>query len=220
MGFLLAFSIVLTAFQSTARELTLADLNVTQGTESVRQLASGLIEITGPRLRATDKAYVSNTAELSFGFRGKVEGPVPLEGGADRVQIGLKLFAADPCNLVYVMWRLFPEEALVVSIKRNQEVLSAQCGNNGYTNVVPNLVPGGASASVPVPAALSARLGIRRTLRAKYDPRYRLLTVRADGQVLWQGHMPAHLMAGLMGPAGVRSDNGVFRFRLSAWNYR
>lgn len=219
MAFLLAFSLVLTAFQSTARDLTLSDLNVTQGAESLRQLASGLIEITAPRLRATDKSYVANTAELSFGFRGRLAG-VPLESGQDRVQIGLKLFADNPCNLVYVMWRLFPEEALVVSIKRNPEVLSAQCGNDGYTNIVPNLVPVGASAAVPVPAALSALGGTRRTLRAKYDPRLRILTVRADGQVLWQGRMPENLMAGLRGPAGVRSDNGVFRFRLAAWNYR
>ena len=182
MALLLAYSILM-VFQSTARELTLADLNVTQGAESVRQLGSGLIEIAGPRLRATDKAFVANTAELSFGFRGQSAGSVPLEGGADRVQVGLKMFAANPCNLLYVMWRLFPEEAVVVSIKRNPGTLSAQCGNNGYTNVVPNLVPGGASASVPVPGGLSARNGLRRTLRATYDPRYRLLTVRADGQV-------------------------------------
>lgn len=219
-----AILVLATAWQSHlswARDLTLADLKVTQGAESLRQLASGLLEISGPRLRATERAFISNTVELSFGYHGRAEGSVPLEGGADRIQIGQKMFAANPCNLLYVMWRLYPDEAIVVSIKRGPGTTSSECGNDGYTDIVPDLAPAGATtASVALPVDLSARGGQRRALRTSFDPRYRRLSVRVDGRLVWRGHLPSQLVVGLMGPAGVRSDNGVFRFELSTWNYR
>lgn len=184
--------------------IPLAGMNVTEGGNEVRQLASGLIEIQGPRFRAVETATRSNPVQIDFAFRGEVEGGEPLESGEYRIQIGQKLLAQDPCNLVYVMWRLYPTESIVISVKRSAGSTSAECGNRGYTNI----------ASVAVPASLSARGGQKRSLRSEYDPGSRLLQVRAGGRLLWQGVLPASLVGNLRGPSGVRSDNGVFRFKL------
>ena len=87
-----------------------------EGAAEVRQLASGLIEVTGARFRATERGYTAVAAQLAFGYRGEAENGEPLEGGEFRIQIGQKLLSADPCNLVYVIWRLYPTESIVVSL--------------------------------------------------------------------------------------------------------
>jgi hypothetical protein len=163
-----------------------------------------LNDITGPRFRATERAARSNPVRLDFAYRGEAEGGVPLEGGEYRIQMGLKMLAQDPCNLLYVMWRVYPEERVVVSVKRHPGHTSAECGNAGYTNV----------ASIGVPSGRTIRTGAKRSLLAKYNPATRELILQIDGAETWRGYLPAALLNGLSGPSGVRSDNGLFRFRL------
>ncbi len=60
----------------------------------------------------------------------------PLRSGEIRQQFGLKLRAADGCNLVYAMWRFAPKPSLTVSVKSNLGLhTSKACGNVGYRNV-------------------------------------------------------------------------------------
>jgi hypothetical protein len=200
-------------------EVPLSQIEVTEGAAEVRQLASGLIEVTGARFRATERGYTAVAAQLAFGYRGEAENGEPLEGGEFRIQIGQKLLSADPCNLVYVIWRLYPTESIVVSVKRNpEEHTSAECGNRGYTNVVPSIFPPGATtASQIVPAVLSARTGVTRRLASTYDDRSRTLIVTIDDQLVWKGRLSRTQVHLLSGPAGVRTDNGQFRFRFYTW---
>jgi hypothetical protein len=195
-------------------EVPLSQMEVTEGANGVTALGSGIIDVTGPRFRATEIGHYSIAAQLMFVYGGEAENGVPLEGGDYRIQIGQKLLSANPCNLIYVMWRLYPQEQLVVSIKRYPADTSAVCGNKGYTNIVPNLYPQGArSAAIPISAANSARTGIRRTLTSDFNGRNRMFTVRIGDDIVWRGNLPRALVRGLAGPAGIRTDNGKFRLR-------
>ena len=89
-----------------------------------------------PRMRAYVTRKTTEAVELRFTYGGATDRQVPLASGAGRVQFGLKLRAADACNLVYVMWRVEPVSKLVVSIKENAgQHSSAACGNRGYRDV-------------------------------------------------------------------------------------
>jgi hypothetical protein len=112
------------------------------------------------RLRAED-AFV---AELS-------------QPGSDgrAAEVAFKLRAADPCNLLYVMWRLFPEEKIVVSVKRNPgRHTSRECGNAGSRNLNPQL-------GLPPPPP---ELGSSHVLSASIAGR--TLRVMADGALAWE----------------------------------
>ena len=120
-----------------------------------------------------------------------------------RRQIGLKLRAEDGCNLLYAMWRLAPKPGLVVSLKRNPgQHSSGDCGASGYTNHRPR-------RGSPAPAL---EPGVRHTLHA--EQRGNELIVSVDGATAWQGELPAEALS-LVGPSGLRSDNG--RFDLELW---
>ncbi len=201
------FLFLLMAFSKAAYadwvELPLSDLQITSGQDRTRLLGSGLIEVKAPVFRATSRSSVSTASQLSFAYREALPNPEPTEGGQVRIQVGQKLMSKDPCNLIYVMWRLFPQERIVVSVKRHSGSTSAECGGQGYTNV----------ASIAVPADLSARSGSYRDLQSVYDPSTRLLSVQINGREIWEGSLPTKLVRGLSGPVGVRADNGHFRFR-------
>ncbi len=114
-----------------------------------------------------------------------------------------KLRAADACNLVYVMWRIEPKSALVVSVKRNPgQHTSAECGNRGYRNVKPRY-------SAPIPA-LSP--GQSHRLRATMEGDE--LSAAIDDKVVWQGALGA-TASGLRGPPGVRSDHAQLLFEVA-----
>src|SRR5256885_9993254 len=86
--------------------------------------------VSVPKMRAVLPASDGNSAELRFTYFGPSEPEEPLASGLPRRQIGLKLRAQDPCNLVYVMWRIHPEARMVVSVKRNPgKHASRDCGN-------------------------------------------------------------------------------------------
>jgi hypothetical protein len=154
------------------------------------------------------RAYVNQPdasgAQLRFTYQGPTRTQSALASGAIRVQFGLKLRAADPCNLVYVMWRVEPEPKLVVSIKSNPGAhTSTQCGNRGYQNVKPQV-------SAAVPQLTSGR---SHTVRAALQGD----TLRAyvDDSLVWQGAL-GPVAASMKGPAGVRSDNASLEFELDA----
>src|SRR6266542_1871241 len=114
-------------------QIPLDQLKVTDG--SVLEHEPGFLEVTDPAIRATVKHDRNSTASLQFRYLRRSDDVATAGSGAVFVQIGLELRALNPCNLVYVMWRIRPEE-LVVQVKRNPgQSTSAQCGNQGYTTI-------------------------------------------------------------------------------------
>ncbi|MBK9037082.1 MAG: hypothetical protein IPL61_38540 [Myxococcales bacterium] len=96
-----------------------------------------------------------------------------------------------------MMWRVAPTAELVVSVKRNpgQHVHRA-CGVRAATTRSPR---------VPAPALTPGAAGV---LAAAIDGD--TLAVTIDGAEVWRGPLPAAARE-LRGPAGVRSDNVVWR---------
>ncbi len=180
----------------------LSHLCVTEGhiTEpSVSQLV-----ITDVRTRAVLTQKTTSTAELDFRYLGPTAIQEPLESGIVRQQIGIKLRAHDPCNLVYAMWRIQPVSEVVVSVKSNPTLYtSAQCGNDGYHNITPKTL-----AAVHAPQ-LNSQHSLQATLSNT------VLTVTIDKLLVWQGPLPA-LAFQVDGPVGFRTDNSKFDLQFYA----
>lgn len=161
---------------------------------SLGESARGAV-IEAAKLRAVTREASGPPAELRFRYLGHTTETAPLASGVVRRQIGLKLRAESGCNVVYAMWRLEPESALVVSVKRNPGLTRhAECGARGYSNVSP-------TGSAPLPAVAP---GTEHRLGAALDGRS--LRVTADGTLVWEGALPAEAFA-FDGPTGFRSDN-------------
>jgi hypothetical protein len=180
-----------------------ADLCVTSG---VLGSAGGELAVESPSFRATlarsgDKV---TDAELRFTYLGPTASVAQLGSGRIRRQIGLKLRAQDPCNLIYAMWRIDPGPELAVQVKRNPGLrTSAECKNGGYRTVRP-------ARSAPVgPVAEGSTHVLRAALRGS------TLDVWADGVLVWEGALADDALT-LEGPVGLRSDNARFTFALSA----
>jgi len=123
-----------------------------------------------------------------------------LGSGEIRRQFGLKLRAANGCNLVYAMWRIEPKQELVISEKLNPgQTTSAECGTNGYRNLKP-------TQSVNPPLL---KEGQSHTLRAEAEAGK--MKVFIDNKLHWEGLLDKEAVA-LEGPSGVRTDNGRFKF--------
>jgi hypothetical protein len=183
-----------------------ANLEVTEGTITSAGRVTLRTRSAAMRAVARDGGRHAARARLRFKLLGDSETVKPLGSGQIRRQIGLKLRASDPCNLLYVMWHAAPDSVVEISVKRNAgQTTSAQCGNRGYTEV----------ASIPM-AAPDRRL---HTLEARTRPAAGgalVLAVYTDGRLARRLTLPTELAAGLDGPVGVRSDNGDYLFRLSA----
>lgn len=174
------------------RPVPARELHVTQGE---LRWEGGAARIDGPRLRAVAPGRDGERAELRFTYLGPSRDEVPLGSGELRAQLGLKLRAADACNVIYAMWRLAPDPVLAVQVKRNPGATnSADCGNRGYTTVRPRTV---------VPLGRPAP-GATHTLGAEIQGDR--LEVRVDGRAVWEGELPPE-SAALRGPPGVRTDN-------------
>jgi len=173
---------------------------VTRG--HVEALADGRARVREPKMRAVVDASDGDAAELRFTYLGPSDGEARLASGELRRQVGLKLRAADGCNLVYVMWRIEPKAQLVVSLKRNPgQRTHAECGARGYRNLVAR------AGTQPAPLAPN----MEHRLHAKLDGR--ILRVWADRALAWEGDVGDEVLA-LRGPAGVRSDNAKLELEL------
>ena len=107
--------------------------------------------------------------EARFVYLGPTAETAPLRSGAIRRQFGLKLRAADGCNLIYAMWRFAPEPALVVSVKSNFGLhTSRACGAAGYRNVTPRRQRPVEAPEIGVPHRLAAALD-GEALRVRID---------------------------------------------------
>lgn len=170
------------------------DLCVTTG--EVARLADHRLGIEEPEVRAVVLADSTPAARMRFTYLGPSARTKALGSGEIRRQIGIKLRAADSCNLVYVMWRIEPRDQIVVSVKSNPgQRTHAQCGTHGYTNIKPLHSHG------PVPPVAP---GSSHDLRAELARR--TLRVWADGAPVLEGELPADIEA-FDGPVGLRSDN-------------
>ena len=158
------------------------------------------MEVTVPEMRAVVAYPTRFVAEARFTYLGPTKQDKPLGSGQIRRQIGLKLRAANGCNLVYAMWRIEPKQELVISEKLNPgQTTSAECGTNGYRNLKPT------RDITPPPL----KEGQSHTLRAEAEGS--TMKVFIDNKLHWEGLLDNEALA-LEGPSGVRSDNGRFKF--------
>jgi hypothetical protein len=168
-------------------------LCVTEG--ALQALADARFSIAVAKLRAVLAATEPQAIEARFIYLGPTAEVAPLRSGAVRQQFGLKLRAADGCNLVYAMWRFAPQPSLVVSVKSNPGLhTSRACGADGYRTVNPQRL-------VPVQAP---QIGTMHRLAATLDGT--ALRVLIDGRPVWDGELDAEALAA-DGPVGIRSDN-------------
>jgi hypothetical protein len=151
--------------------------------------------ILEPTVRALAIGSHGEAAQLTFTYRGRSESVRGLASGQLRRQLGLKLRAANGCNVVYVMWRLDPEPKLEVSVKHNPGMRThEECGANGYHKVKP-------ARAEPVPPLTPGRTYVVRAQIRGDD-----LSVWIDGNLTWNGELP-EIARELSGPAGLRTDN-------------
>jgi hypothetical protein len=184
------------------RAIAAADLCVTSG--GMARSERGRMRVDGPKMRTVAPSSSGDVGELRFQYRGATEKVAPLASGQIRRQVGLKLRAADGCNLVYAMWRIEPKPGIEVQVKRNQgSRVHSECGTRGYRKISPR-------RKVPVP---TLEPGSEHTLRAEITGQE--LSVWADGVVVWEGDLGPEVLA-LSGPVGMRSDNVALDIELLA----
>lgn len=179
-----------------------ADLCVTEG--AVDELRGGSLSVAVPKMRAYVNSFTPPEVDVHFTYLGSTGNEARLGSGELRRQFGLKLRAADACNLVYAMWRIEPESKLVVSVKSNPgQHSSAECGNRGYKNIKPR-------RSTPVPVL---RPGETHDLRAEMNGEE--MRVFADNVLVWEGAVGGEALS-FDGPVGMRSDNARLALELRA----
>lgn len=183
--------------QVRLNRVTRAMLCVTEG--SLDEVSGERLSVSVPKMRAYVNRETLQSIEALFTYRGPTRNEARLGSGQMRRQFGLKLRAQDPCNLVYVMWRIEPESELVVSVKTNPgEHTSAECSNHGYRNI----------RKSPVPLL---RPGDSHALRAEMNGES--LRVFVDNSVVWEGALASDALH-LNGPVGIRSDDAQVEFEL------
>ena len=175
-------------------------LCITNGIISTTDRGSLLID--GPGMRAVVASGPARTVEARLRYLGPTEETKPLASGELRRQFGLKLRAANTCNVVYVMWHIEPDSKLAVSVKSNPGMTThAQCGARGYRNLKPSR-----QSAVPI-----LRVNEWHVLRAALTGQN--LNVVVDGTTVWQGSIGEE-GSSFDGPVGMRSDNGRFEVEL------
>jgi hypothetical protein len=175
-----------------------ARLCITKG--AIEDAGDSRLEVKVPEMRAVVAYPTAQVAEAKLTYLGHTSKDKPLGSGEIRRQFGLKLRAQNGCNLVYAMWRIAPKPELVVSYKSNPGMsTSAECGTHGYHTLKPTREV----------AAPRLKKDTNHTLRAEISGND--LRVVIDGKLRWQGRLDHEALA-FDGPAGVRTDNGRFKF--------
>jgi hypothetical protein len=156
-------------------------------------------KVDDPTFRAVAIGTAGDAVDLDFIYDGRSADTRALASGQLRQQIGLKLRAANGCNLIYVMWRLDRRQQLDVSAKINPGSRThAQCGASGYTKLSP-------SYRTAVPALVA---GARHLMQAQIAGDE--LFAWIDGQLAWRSGLPQEARY-ISGPSGIRSDNLAYR---------
>lgn len=164
-------------------------------TRGARTFDGDALVIDEPTVRAVAPASHGDAAALHFTYGGDTTEQVALASGQVRRQLGLKLRAADGCNLIYVMWRLDPAPQIEVSTKVNPgDHDHGDCGTRGYAKLRPQ------RAEPPPPLVP----GAAHTLTAEIVDG--IVIARADDRIVWRGALDDRSHA-LRGPAGLRTDN-------------
>jgi hypothetical protein len=144
---------------------------------------------------------------VQFVYRGPTVRDIPLASGELRRQFGVKLRAANTCNVVYVMWHIEPVLTLEVSVKSNPgKTEHWECQDRGYTR----LLPSWEASTLP-----AIEVGMVHSLEVRLEGD--ALNVWVDEQPAWKGTLPAVAFFA-DGPVGIRSDNAVIDFTL--WHSR
>jgi hypothetical protein len=138
--------------------------------------------------------------EIDFVYLGPSDKVEPFASGEIRRQIGLKLRAQNTCNVIYVMWYVYPTQGIHVSVKSNPGNIN-QCGDGGYIGINPSL-----NKSPTI-----IQIGQKHYLRASIIGTQ--LQVLADGLLVWAGELPKEAFY-FNGPVGLRSDNSNFDVEL------
>jgi hypothetical protein len=168
-------------------------LCVTEG--ALETLPDARLSVRVAKLRAVLAEPGAQAIEARFTYLGPTIDTAPLRSGEMRQQFGLKLRAADGCNLIYAMWRFAPKPSLMVSVKSNPGLhTSRACGTAGYHLVSPRSL-------TPVEAP---QIGAAHQLAAVLDGS--ALQVFIDGKVVWNGELDREALD-FDGPVGIRSDN-------------
>ena len=177
-------------------------LCITEG--GIGRLYGNKLSVSVPKMRAFVTDPTLQEVEARFKYLGPSKKSIPLTSGEMRRQIGLKLRAANGCNLVYAMWRIEPKAELVVSVKSNPGMTSSsECDAHGYQDIKP-------AHAGQMPKIIP---GKRHSLRAIMDGT--AMRVYADQNLVWEGDVGSSALT-FDGPVGVRTDNGRFEFELFA----
>lgn len=172
------------------------DFYTVLGHAAPREGDANTFDIDMPKTRFSFPGSDGRAARVHFTYGGASESTAEFASGKFRSQIGLKLRARDSCNLLYVMWRVEPEQRIVVSKKANPgDNIHAKCGNQGYQDVAPT--------SITNPPLVQP--GEAHVLGAYLEKSE--LYVFVDDKLVWKGDVGE---LGFDGPAGLRTDNGVF----------
>lgn len=187
---------------STLRPVTSDRICVTEGALTTSPEAP--LSVSGAKLRAVLATSGAQAIEARFTFLGPTVEMAPLRSGEMRQQFGLKLRAADGCNLIYAMWRFAPKPSLTVSVKSNPGLhTSRACSTSGYRIVGPrNMTP-----------VAAPQIGTTHRLAAALDGT--ALHVFVDGNLVWDGELGRETLD-FDGPVGIRSDNSRLELSLFA----
>ena len=168
-------------------------LCVTEG--ALETLPAARRSVRVAKMRAVLAEPGARAIEARFTYLGPTIETAPLRSGEIRRQFGLKLRAADGCNLIYAMWRFAPKPSLVVSVKSNPGLhTSRACGTSGYRFVSPRSLT---HLEAPL-------IGVTYRLAAVLEDA--ALKVFVDGKMVWDGELDQAALD-FDGPAGIRSDN-------------
>jgi hypothetical protein len=200
MLFAMAWVQTVNAGSSDLTPIARTELCVTKG--AIEVVSGTHLEVRAPEMRAVVLHPTEQRVEARLTYLGPTKKVKKLGSGELRRQFGLKLRAANSCNLVYAMWRIEPKSELVVSVKSNPGMSThAQCGTHGYTNIK-------AERASPAPRL---QKGDHHVLRAEMQQSK--MQVWIDEKLVWEGDVGQTAMT-FDGPVGIRTDNGRFKFEL------
>lgn len=154
--------------------------------------------------RGTVPSTSGSSACIQFRYLGETSTLVLSGEGTEFHQIGLKLLSQNPCNLLYVMWRIKPRDELVILVKQNLgKNRSDQCKNCGYTTIYRRSFPsfkigeyhellGEASLINSGEINIKVWVDLQEVISVSIDPR---------------------LIQNIQGVSGIRSENGKYQLR-------